>query len=353
MNMTLSQTAILTKQIITISLIALVLGIVSFTGYKIWYSYYLSTLPPVEEKPDLRFGILPNLDFPRVGVSSSNFSYSLDTQTGGLPKVGQEAGFEKIIKVYFIAPSFATLLSPQRSEDLARKLEIQTSPQIISETQYRFEEDKKILSVDLNTGNFYYTKEYAKEATISAVENLDDDNKLLSDFKILLDSLGYLNDDLKMGRTKITLLKKTGAELIPTNLRSESVGVQVSIWPKSIEGKSIFTPNFNQALVNTTVLTSADRLENYLSINFTHFFVDTTTFATYPTKQAEQAFDDLKNGQGIVVLEPDKPQVSITSVYLGYYLSQNYSTYSQPIFVFEGPNFVAYVPAISSEYLNP
>lgn len=346
--MTLTQTAILTKQIIVITLTALVLGTLSFIGYRIWYAYYLSTIPPVEEKPDSKFGFLPYPDFPAASVSSSNFSYSLDTQTGGLPKIGQDAGFEKIIKVYFIVKSFATLLSPQKSEDLAKKFDILTPPQILNEIQYKFEENSKSLLVDLDTGNFYYTR----EATISAVEKLDDDNKFLSDFEKFLDSLGYLSADLKEGRTKITLLKKDGEKLISTTLRSEAIAAQVSIWPKAIEGKSIFTPDFKKALVNATILSSAADLGNYLSINFTNFVLDLTTFATYPTKSAEQAFDDLKGGGGVVVLEPDKPQVSITSVYLGYYLSQNYSPYLQPIFVFEGPNFVAYVPAISSEYLN-
>lgn len=354
--MTLTQTAILSKQIIVLTIVALILGIAGFIGYKIWYAYYLSTIPPVEEKPDTRFGLLPYPDFPTAAVSSTNFSYSLDTKTGGLPKVGQDTGFEKIIKVYFIAKSFATLLSPDRSEDLAKKFAIPTSPQILSETQYKFKENNeqsssasKSLLVDLDTGNFYYTK----EATISAAEKLDDDNKLLSDFERFLESLGYLNKDLKEGRTKITLLKKVGEKLISTTLRSEAIAAQVSIWPKAIDGKSIFTPNFNEALVNATVLGTAANLGNYLSINFTYYVLDTTTFATYLTKSAEQAFEDLKSGGGIVVIEPDKPQVSVTAVYLGYYLAQNYSPYLQPIFVFEGPNFVAYVPAISSEYLNP
>ncbi len=340
--MTLTQTAVLSKQIITLSVVVLILGVGSFIGYKVWYAYYQSTLPPVEEKPDVRFGILPYPDFPKAGVSSSNFSYSLDTQTGGLPKVGKDRGFEKIIKVYFITKSFATLLSPQRSEELAKKFGISTTPQILAETRYKFEENSKSLLVDLDTGNFYYTN----EASASAVESLDDDNKLVSDFETFLESLGYLNNELKTGRTKVTLLKKDGEKFSPTNLRSESLGGLISIWPKAIDGKSIFTPDFNEALVTAKVSASAANLQNYLSLNFTYYPVEETTYATYPIKTAEQAFEDLKNGGGIVVVEPEKPQVSITSVYLGYYLSQNYSPYLQPIFVFEGPDFVAYVRAI-------
>lgn len=348
--MTLSQTANLTKKIITISLIFGFTGIVSFVSYQVWHTYYIAHLPPVEEKPDTKFGPLPFPDFPTASVSSSNYSYSLDTSTGSLPKIGVDLGFDKIIKVYFITKSFATLLSPEKSQNLASKFNINTEPQILSETKYSFSDKEKKLTVDLDTGNFLYSK----EATVSGEEtlDLDNDDKLVSDFEQTLNSLSILTDDLKKGRTKITLLKSQGNNLVTTNLRSEAQAVQISIWPSNIDQKSIFTPKFNEALVNAILIKSASDLNNYLSIQFINFPVDTTTFATYPTKTAESAYGDLKSGKGVVILEPNKPQVSISSVYLGYYLSDRYNPYLEPVYVFEGQNFVGYVPAVNDEFFT-
>ncbi len=333
--MTLSQTAILTKQIITISISLLILGLVSFIGYKIWYSNYLSHLPPVEEKPDTKFGLLPMPDFPQSSVSSSNFSYSIDTSTGNLPKVGTGTDFEKIIKVYFITKTFATLLSSENSKILAEKFNIKSQPQIISDTRYRFEDNGKSLTVDLDSGNFAFQK----EAAIPDSEGLEDDKKLVADFEKNLQNLSVLKEDLLSGRSKI-LRQKSGSL------------AQISLWPKSIENKLILTPQFDVSPVNAKVYKSADNLENYISLNFTYFPIDTSTFATYPIKTSEQALEDLKSGKGVVVIESAKSQVSITSVYLSYYFSENYTPYLQPIFVFEGPHFVAYVPAISSEFVG-
>lgn len=344
--MTLTQTAILVKNIINISVIAIVLGISGFIGYQAWHAYYIAHLPPVEEKPDSKFGLLPQIDFPKSAVSSSNFTYTLDTTTGGLPKVGIDPGFEKIIRVYFVTQTFASLLAPERSQALAEKFGTSLPPEIISETKYKFAAQNKILNVDLDNGNF----SYIKEATLSARTGLDDDNKLVTDFKQFLASLGVLKDDLQNGRTKITLLRISGDNtLITTSLRTEASAAQISLWPAAIDKKSIFTADFNKSLVSATVLGNANNLDNYLSLNFTYFPIDTSTFATYPLKTAEVAFDDLKSGKGVVVMEPNKPQVSISSVYLGYYLSENYSPYLQPIFVFEGPEFVAYVSAIPEQ----
>lgn len=332
--MTLTQTAILVKQIITISFIAIVLGITSLVGYQIWHAYYLAHLPPIEEKPDTKFGLLPQIDFPKSAVSTSNFSYSLDTTTGGLPKVGIDPGFEKIIKIYFITQTFASLLSSEKSESLAEKFGILNTPDILSETKYKFRDNNKTLLVDLDNGNF----SYLRQATISAKITPDEDNILASDFKQVLSNLGVLKEDLKNGRSKVMLLK--------------TETVQISLWPAPIDKKPIFTADFNKSLVTATVLDKADKLETYLSLDFTYYPIDLTTFATYPIKTAEAAFDDLKNGKGVIIIEPVKPQVSLTSVSLGYYLPENYSPYLQPIFVFEGPDFVAYVAAINPDLIR-
>lgn len=344
--MTLSQTAVLTKQIITISFFVTILGLASFIGYKVWLSYYLAHLPKVEVKPDTKFGLLPLPAFPQSNVSSSNYSYSLDTTTGGLPKVGVDPGFEKIIKVYFVVKSFASFLSADRSETLAEKIGINIPPQILSETKYKFEDKGKILNVDLDTGNF----SYVNTATISAKQTLDDDSRLVEGFKNILTNLGVLKSDLKTGVSKIALARLEGDNLITTQLRSEATAAQISLWPAPVDKKPIVTPRFNKSLVNAIVANDSNQIESYLSLNFIYYQIDTTTFATYPTKQSEQAIEDLKSGKGVIIVQPIKPQVSITSVYLGYYLGENYSPYLQPVFVFEGPNFVAYVPAITEAF---
>lgn len=328
--MTLSQTAALTRQIITLSVIVLVLGTVSFIGYRIWYANYLASLPPVEEKPDAKFGILPLPDFPKAAVSSSNFSYSIDTSTGNLPKVGVDPGFEKLVKVYFVTKTFVSLLSAEKSQNLAAKFGIQTEPEILSETSYRFKDQTKTLTIDLNSGNFTFTN----EATISGQEGLDDDQKLVSDFKASLETLGVLKEELKTGPTKVIPLTTNTA--------------QISLWPPAVDNKPMITSQFDNSLIYARVYQSAADLKNYSSLNFTYFPIELSTFATYPLKSGEEAFADLKSGKGVVIIEPLKANVSVTSIYLGYFSAENYTAYLLPIFVFEGPHFVAYVPAVSS-----
>ncbi len=345
--MTLTQTAILTKHILTLTIMTIVLAILSYTGYQIWHSYYIAHLPIVEEKPDTKFGPLPSLDFPRSSVSSSNFNYSIDTSTGNLPKIGIDPGFEKNIKVYFVINPVATLLSSEKSQALAEKFGITTSPEILNDTNYRFSNQGKNLNVNLDSGNFAYTK----IATTSAKQQFDDDTKLVSDFQHTLLTLGVFKQDLT-GRNKVVYLKNDNGNFTPTALKSNADAAQISLWPQSLDGKPIYTIDYNKSLVNAVVTQSANNIENYLSLNFTYFPVD-TTFATYPLKTSDAAFEDLRSGKGVVVITPNKPQVSITSTSLGYYMPEIYSPYLQPIFVFEGPNFAAYVPALREQIPLP
>lgn len=320
--MTLTAVATITKRAILASIILLVVGLSSFIGYQIWHANYLASLPKPEEKPDTKFGILPRLEFIPSNVSSSNFSYQISTQTGGLPNFG------KLMKVYFIPKATATFLASDKASALAGKFSIDTPPDATAES-YTFKKDAKTLNLNINTGNFIYKK----EATISGSKFQNTDTQIIQNFKTFLSFLGILKDELKNGTGKVS-------------------GQQISIWPSDIDKKPIVTAKYTQGLIQGEASQSAISLEDYTSLSFIFWPVDTTTFSTYPIKSTLQAFDDLKKGQGNIVVEPKSAQVQITSANLGYFESENYTPYLQPVFVFEGPNFVGLVPAITDQYIT-
>lgn len=323
--MTLTQVAGLTRKFIFISLILSILGITSFVGYKIWHARYLASLPPVEEKPDMKFGELPVLNLPKSNVSSSNFSYNLDTTTGNLPN------FSKIAKVFFMPKIQNGFLAPDKAQSLAQKFDLKIPPEILSETEYRFKDSAHSLQINLDSGNFTYQQ----EATAAALQALDpEDNRLADNFKNLLSTKISLPDEVKNSTFKI---RRT----------VDNLTAQISLWPQNVDEIPIITPNFIDSLINAKLTLQGGSLSDYLSLNYTYWPVDQTTYSTYPIKSAKAAFSELQSGQGAVIIEPPKPQVSITSVYLGYYHDQNYQAFLQPVVVFEGVNFAAYVDAIA------
>lgn len=347
--MTLTQTAVVVKQAFFLLAIFIIISAIAFVGYQAAYNYSISRRPPPEEKPDVKYGQLPPLDLPPSIFPSSNFTYSLDTVTGNLPRLEQDPNFRKIVKVYYINKSVVTLLSPDRSFAFAQKFGINTPPQILSEILYRYFQDGKTLTVELDTQNF----KYANTKVPPSNEILPDDNSLINGFRGILANAGVLNEELRDGSAKVTLLKEENGKLKPTKLRTEARFTHVSLWPKAIDGKLIYSPKFNVSLISALTAGSTDNIQNYMSIEYTYWLVDKSTFATYPAKSLEKAFEELKAGQGTVVISPQVPNASITSVSAGYYLPEKYAPFLQPIYVFEGPEFAAYTSAIDTTKVSP
>ena len=344
--MTLSAVASFTQKFIIFFVLAVILGIASFIGYKAWYANYLAHLPPVEEKPEIKWGVLPSPDFPASGIFTNNFSYTIDTQSGllALEKFGTVA------KVYFIPKGVTTFLSSQRALDLALKFGISGQPEILSETKHRFKKDDKTIVIDVDTSNFNYIKDATSAAKLAAKLS-GDSNLIVRDFKNFLANKNLMKDELRDGPVKLQYLKFIGSQLAPSDA-NEAQAAQISIWPKDINNKQIVTPNTNKALVSAIFTKSASELENYINLEYIYWPVDIEISSTYPIKSAEAAFNELKGGKGIIILAPDKTQVSITSIKLAYFEGDKYSSYLEPVFVFEGPSFISYIPAITEQYLQ-
>lgn len=243
------------------------------------------------------------------------------------------------MRVYFIPQAVVTLLSPEKAKEFAANLGFDFEPQLLSDTLYKFtDSNSRNLNVDITTGNFQLQRQ-ATTSSARLADALPLQDQLINDFKQFLSSKKLLVDPLKNGRSKVNL-ESTASET--------SAIAQVNIWPTDFDELPIITPSVNKSLVSAVITTAIDEINKFFSINYTYWSVDKTSFSTYKIKTAEQAFADLQQGRGFISLEPQKSQVSISKAYLGYFESENYTPYLQPVIVFEGPNFVGLVPAVIS-----
>lgn len=333
--MTLTQVSIITRRGV-IALAALtILSIISAGGYRVWYNYYLSTLPLMEEKPNLKFGVLPKINFTEAKASSSNYSYSIDTETGNFPQM------PKIIKVYFIPrASIISLLAPDESQRIAEAFGFQSGRQVLNPTYYKYsDESGGSLMFDLITGNFHSQKIIATPSAIINNSFSSDQPKIITDFKEFLKSKSILNSDLATGRTKVVYNEQTS---------SASASANVSIWPSDSDNLPIVTSSITLGPVRAIVQNTVNESEKYPRVDYTYWQIDKTTFGTYPLESIENAFAKLQSGLGFVTKESPSAKVSITKAFLAYFESEEYTPYLQPVYVFEGPQFSALVPAIKS-----
>lgn len=329
--MTLTKAAVYTKRGMIGFIALIILIILVSSSLRMWNDYQIAHRPKVEEKPEMKFGALPKIAFPNSNISSSNYSYTMDTVTGGLPET------PKLAKIYFIPQSSVTLLAPDRASKLATNLGFPNNPEIVTPTKYRFtDEGNGKLTVDLTTGNFYFQRPIASSSANIFSNPFIDKDHVIGSFKNYLSSNGLLSDDIKTGRADVVFDGQSPAE---------SKMAIASIWPQDLDKVPIVTTNPHQSLVKATVTTATDEINEFVEVHYTLRTIDKTTSSTYPLKTAEQALTDLKSGLAYIHNEPPNPQISISSIYLAYLEQEDYTPYLQPVFVFEGSGFTALVPA--------
>lgn len=313
--------------------------ITAFISYQIYYyQYYLPRKPKPVILPQVLWGKLPPPNLPQSSTPSANLSYTIATPTGSLP-----TDIPKIVKVYFLTQLGTSLTALDTAKTFAANLAFPNGPNVINQTQYQFSDSSGgNLTIDLGSGNF----SFERVATTSGVLEdsiLPDQTTLVNNFKSFLASKNLLKDDLKNGRSKVTY-----DQLAQQN----STRATLTIWPSDLNNYQIVTPDFNSGIIKAIVGKARDDINRYLSLNYTYWGPDPNTTSTYPLITPDQAFNRLQAGEATIVLSPLKSNVSITNIRLAYFESDQYSPYIEPIYVFEGENFVSYLPAIDPKYLT-
>ena len=335
--MNLTQTAQLTTITLTIFSIIFVIGISGWGSYQYWYyQYYLPNKPAVIIPPEVKFGILSKPLLPQTNISPSNYSYSIDTETGSFPE-----DIPNLVKVFFVPQLGTTLLAPNKARNLADSLGFSEGPQIISSTIYKFSDQKGgELTIDLESSNLDFQRKVATDS--AKFSELPDEETLKKEFRSFLKDKNLLNNFLDEGEIRIQYDKNTP---------QESTTAYISIWPEDIDNLPVVTTRFTSALINATAI-KIEGEEKFSSLEYIFWEPDQQNSSTYPIKSVTQAFEDLKKGDGVIIVEPEVKRVSISSAYLAYFQPDIYISYMQPVFVFEGENFAAVVPAITSDYLE-
>lgn len=333
--MTLTQTAQLTKQLLVVFTILIFVGLTSWIGIAIYINTRPAVTPP-PTPPNFKYGILPPPLFPTSVYSNTNYTYALDTETGDLP-----AGLPNQLKVFFVPIQEATLTSSEKAAELAKKFGFNIGPEVKNQTIYQFRNlTGGSFGVDINTNNFQFQKPESTDSAKLESNALPDQNQIIKDFKTYLSKQGVTNTSLESGRGTV-LYNQTDAK--------NSAYAIVSLFPDTIDNLPSVTPSFVSGLTRATYTKSSENNnDRYQNMQFIYWQPDETNFGTYPIKPVEKSFEELQSEGGIIIKAPDKTRISITSIYLAYYQPETYPTYIQPVYVFEGPDFVAYVDAIDN-----
>jgi len=283
--------------------------------------------------------------------SSAGLSFRLDT-VDGKPITATDSA-----KVFYLPPPVARFGYREKVYLIAKTLGFNTDI-----VKYQLQGDKAVLTdptqdltVDIRNFNFTYQFHFentpelftnaatptTKESQDRAVNFLQKINRYPDEFTQGTPNIIFFNYNPEIKQFK-QLDRNTGANL-----------AEVDFYRPDVDGFPVVSPTFfnSQNYVMVMMIPNSEPRIIKAQINF--FEKSGQQVGYYPVKTGDQAFSALKEGQGLVVSNPDGVnKVVIKTMGLGYFEPDFYQDYFQPVYVFTGDNnFVAYVPAITDDYL--
>lgn len=375
--MDLSETAVFTKKAIVIIIAVIVVAYTSKYTFKAGVAIWHKINPPVI-KPTTSFGKLPALSIPSLKLAEgATPTLSIDTPTGRLPV------FSKIMPVFKVITPGVTQKYEENATLLATKLGFSGAHSSISSSAFAWKNEElgTILKMNVITRNFSLESDWKtlKDKIQVATCPYPSDAKDIS--TKFFETAGLTLEDYSTLTTK--LARTDGSNLIETSSVSESQFTIVDFFRSVKPGEfpyKILGPNPKRGMVELIIsgkTTNERQTTNTSFVGGKYMFreLDKEKFSTYPIKSVETAYQELSDGKGAITYlkpgnedffasyKPIKPEtIKIREIYIAYFEPETLPQYLQPIFVFEGKAFssdgkegeyVAYVPAVSAEWVKP
>lgn len=349
---TLTETAYYTRRII-LFLAASFIGFFVVRGSlatakEIWLHFH----PPGPPPPTMEFGKLPPLEFPETETTKTELSYQLETIGGGLPTLAQTG------KVYFMPDRRAGLLALDRAKEKAANLGFSREPSQISELTFLWQKGSQpetTLRMNIATLNFDYRWNYEEVPSQLTTKNLPTNVQAQNEALNFFSQVTEIPEDLQEGEPKFSYFRFVAPRLLPAPSLSEADFVRVDFFRNKLDKLDIFPASPLQSEAYALFSGARERGQRIVDARYNYFPIEAETFATYPLKPVQAAWQELQTGEAYLANlgQNTDGRVTIRQAYLAYYDSPTKQAFLQPIFVFTGDReFFAYVPAIDPEWVS-
>lgn len=314
-------------------------------------NYWRATHPAPPPAPTVGFGILPNLSFPKQEGSGTDLTYDLE-MAYGLQEHADRA------KVFLITKTNANLLADEKIKKIAATYGFAATPENIALKTYRFTKNTPLeMSFEINSTDFTFSLQsnfLARPDLLTTGAKLPEEFEAVERVKQFIDSADLLGVDLATASGKVTFLKSVGGELKMAYALSEANFLQVDLNRNPIDQTyQVYTEQGDRGIISAKITAAFSANNSIVEMDYAYRQVDYFNFETYPLRTIKSAWNLLQAGDAYVINPEKIKNVVIRTTELAYYDSQTEQQYLQPIYVFKGDNnFMAFVPAISANYLS-
>ncbi|MDH7476510.1 MAG: hypothetical protein QHH09_03505 [Microgenomates group bacterium] len=228
----------------------------------------------------------------------------------------------------------------------------------LNNSEATFDDGRQKLIVDIGNFNFRYElkpenySEYFAEPMIPDVKEAE---KKATDF--LIATTRY-PEELSRGKVNPVFWfynKEVGQSIVlDNNNLSNANMIEIDYYRPDIGDYPAVSPKYYNSQ-NYVLMVFYKEGYKILRAQVKFFEKSEEQVGVYPLISGDRAYQILQNNQALIILSPpDEKNIIIKKMFLGYFDPDVYQKYLQPVYVFLGDNnFVAYVPAVSEEYLLP
>lgn len=347
--MTLTELSFYSRRLLPFIILFFLVFLIFFYAIKLFF-IYLSTLQPEKIYTNPIFGEIKK-PFIKEGSGSAGFNFTLDTIEG------EPITASKSAKVYFLPPTATRFGYREKIYLMAKTFGFDTAlvkHRLIGK-EATFTDQKQKLTIDITNFNFRYDYDFDKEAELFTKTLIPSKKEIENKAIDFLKTVERYPDELSRGKININLMQyDPGRKSFAVVNRSVDANVaEVDFYRPEIEGVTVVTPGFpsSQNYVLIVFFESGFRV---LRAQVKFFEKSEEQVGVYPLKEGAVVWEKLKAGEGRVITTPTSSrEIVIKNMFLAYFDPDVYQDYLQPVYVFLGePNFVAYVPAVTDEYLR-
>jgi hypothetical protein len=282
-------------------------------------------------------------------TSSGKFTYDLETIEGD-PVTATGAA-----EVYFLKPSAQKFGYVEKIKKMATVLGFDSAlKQTVIGKNAAFVDDKRKLSIDISNFNFEYKYDLTKDPTVLG-NPIPQQSDVISMATDVYKNLDTYPEELAQGKTNVVYLKinPTTNELAIVQRPIEANAVEVDFYRPDLDGYPVVSPKYFNSQNYVVLGFNSEGKPQTLRARLAYYEKSTDQVGVYPVKDGAIAYEQLKNGLGMVVSGPSSAQnITIKKMFFGYLDPDTEQDYLEPVYIFLGDNnFVAYVAGIDDKYL--
>lgn len=353
--MTLTEINYYARRFSPFAIMLLLIVLIFVFGIKLFFAYLGNTTETRSPKNNVPYSTVFNKIKPPIIENTkkpNEFQLALDT-LDGTPQIKEATSAASI---YFIKQETASFGFLSRIYLMAKAagFDIGITQHKLNGKTAVFDDGKNKLSIDIRTFNYIYNYVVTNDDVGALPKVPSSETALHSAASSYLAELNRYPQELSKGKknTIYMYFNPETKELTPLNNQEGANIVEIDFFQPDKNGLPVVTSSYYNS--QNYVMYLLNQNHNVIKAQIQHFERSDDQVGMYPLRTAQEAWDDLKKGVGYVVSSDDKERgIKIQKVFLAYYDPDIYQEYFQPVYVFLGNNqFVAYVPAVTKEYLE-